>query len=370
MSSRPSAPDPVSPPPKGGLTRQRALAGVFVALSALVVYCAWSIVAPFLAEVVWAVSLAAVAMPMQRFFERKAKNPPWLAATLSVVVIMLVLLGPVALVVRSTAVQGAKISAMVQKQVKDNEWRKTIESQPRVKRAVDWAESQEIDLGGQLQGAAGTVSHGAGMVVGGAAKILTSLLLMLFILFFFLRDRRDFLSYLRGLLPLSEEETDDLFKRIDDTIHATIYGTILVRFIQGALGGLMFWWLGLPAPLLWGAVMAIMSIIPVLGAFVVWIPAAIFLAATGHVGKALILTIWGVGVIGTVDNLLFPMLVGDRLKMHTLAVFIATVGGLAVFGMVGIVLGPLILAVADFLADLWRRRTAGGKGAEIAVSAS
>lgn len=125
----------------------------------------------------------------------------------------------------------------------------------------------------------------------------------------------------------------------------------------------MFWWLGLPAPLLWGAVMALLAVVPVLGAFVVWVPAALFLALNGQMGKALILAGWGIVVIATIDNLLYPVLVGKRLRLHTLLVFIAVVGGLAMFGAVGVVLGPLILALTDAIIEVWRRRTADGHAA-------
>ncbi len=149
-----------------------------------------------------------------------------------------------------------------------------------------------------------------------------------------------------------------------DTIYATIYGTVAVALVQGALGGLMFWWLGLPAPLLWGKVMALLAIVPIFGAFVVWIPAAIFLALEGSWGKALILVAWGGIVIALIDNLLYPSLVGNKLRLHTVPVFIAIVGGLAVFGAAGVVLGPVTLALAVALIDIWRRRTAGGGAAE------
>jgi predicted PurR-regulated permease PerM len=134
--------------------------------------------------------------------------------------------------------------------------------------------------------------------------------------------------------------------------------------VQGALGGLMFWWLGLPAPILWGAVMGLLAIVPVLGAFVVWLPAAKFLAARGQWGKAVILLLWGTVVVGLINNLLYPILVGKRLRLHTVPVFFAIVGGLAVFGATGIILGPVILALTDAILEIWRRRTAAGRPAE------
>jgi predicted PurR-regulated permease PerM len=128
--------------------------------------------------------------------------------------------------------------------------------------------------------------------------------LTFFVLFYLFRDRRKALGTLRSLVPLSEKETNKVFTRVAGTIHATIFGTLAVAAVQGALGGLMFWWLGLPAPILWGAVMGLLAIVPVLGAFVVWLPAAIFLATSGQWGKAVILILWGTVVVGLIDNLL------------------------------------------------------------------
>ena len=150
---------------------------------------------------------------------------------------------------------------------------------------------------------------------------------------------------------------DRMFTRVADTVHATIYGTLIVAAVQGTLGGLMFWWLGLPAPVLWGLVMGVLAVVPVLGAFIVWIPAALFLALDGSWGKALILCLWGGVVVGGIDNVLYPILVGNRLKLHTIPAFIAIVGGLIVFGPSGIILGPVILTVTVVLLEIWRSRT-------------
>jgi predicted PurR-regulated permease PerM len=118
----------------------------------------------------------------------------------------------------------------------------------------------------------------------------------------------------------------------------------------------MFWWLGLPAPLLWGMVMAILAVVPMLGAFIVWIPAALFLALEGSWGKALILTLWGMLIVGTIDNLLRPVLVSSRLKLHTVLAFISVVGGLMLFGAAGLILGPVALTITTVLLEFWRTR--------------
>jgi predicted PurR-regulated permease PerM len=151
-----------------------------------------------------------------------------------------------------------------------------------------------------------------------------------------------------------------MFRKVGDTVYATVCGTLAVSAVQGLLGGLMFWILGLPAPLLWGVIMALLAIVPVLGPFVIWIPAALYLVIQGSMWKALILVVWGVLVVGTSDNLLRPVFVGQRLKIHTLSVFVSVVGGVIAFGASGIVLGPVILAITTELLEVWHRRAAAG----------
>ena len=147
-----------------------------------------------------------------------------------------------------------------------------------------------------------------------------------------------------------------LFRRVGDTIHATIYGTLAVAAVQGTLGGLMFWVLDLPTPIVWGLVMGLLSVVPVLGTFVVWIPAALFLVLDGNWGKALVLAVWGAMVIGGIDNVLRPMLVGNRLKLHTVPTFLSIIGGLILFGASGFILGPLTVTVTMLLIEIWRSR--------------
>jgi len=159
-----------------------------------------------------------------------------------------------------------------------------------------------------------------------------------------------------------------LFGRVGDTIFATVYGTLAVSLIQGLLGGLMFWCLGLPAPLLWGVVMALLAVVPMLGASVIWAPAAIFLALDGSWEKALVLAVWGVLVVSTIDNLLRPILVGKRLKLHTVHAFISMVGGVILFGSAGLILGPVVFTVTAVLLEIWRRRQTAATAATHTVA--
>ena len=161
---------------------------------------------------------------------------------------------------------------------------------------------------------------------------------------------------LKTFSPLSEAETEQLLTRIVDTVHATIFGTVAVAALQGFLAGAMFWWLDLPTPLLWGVIMALLAIVPVLGTFVVWVPAAIFLALQGDWVKAAILAGWGGLIVANVDNVVRPVLMGDRLKLHTVPMFVAVIGGLNLFGTAGVVLGPAAVTATALLLDFWRSR--------------
>ena len=189
-------------------------------------------------------------------------------------------------------------------------------------------------------------------IVSGSAWAITQIATMIIVLFYFLRDQESILVNLRSLVPLSEKETDRLFARITETIRISLYGKVVVACIQGGLGGLIFWWLDLPAPAFWGFVMALLSVLPVLGAFVIWAPAAVALALQGQWGRALLLTAWGILIVHPVDNFLGPVLVGTKLHLHTLLIFFSVIGGLAAFGASGVVLGPVTVALAVSLFDI------------------
>ena len=140
--------------------------------------------------------------------------------------------------------------------------------------------------------------------------------------------------------------------RTQEVIAATIYGVLVIAAVQGTLGTFIFWVLGLPSPLLWGVVMFFLAMIPMAGTFLVWAPAAIYLALTGAFLRSAILVAWGLLVIGTIDNFLSPRLVGHRARLHELLIFFGVLGGLQVFGVLGLVLGPVVVAVTLALIEM------------------
>lgn len=362
MNDTASKPQPVNR--EAWWTREHALIVVLVAATALLLFLCWKLVQPFLDPIAWAIALAVIAYPLHRWIAKRVSKPG-LAAALAVFVIALLIVAPIIFVGHNVTKEVN--SGMQMLQGEDGKIRLPDAQGSWIGSTVSNWEKQ-FHLSQHLQGMAAEIGKRGMQVVTGSAWAVVHLLLTLFILFFLFRDRQKAVGVARSLVPLSERESDEVFHRVSDTIHATVFGTIVVAAVQGALGGLMFWWLGLPAPILWGAVMALLAIVPVLGAFVVWAPAAVFLASTGQWGKAAILTAWGGIVIALIDNLLYPILVGKRLRLHTVPVFFSIVGGLAVFGAAGIILGPVILALTDAILEIWRRRTANQRPAEVAVA--
>jgi len=327
---------------------------VLLAATSLGIYLCYRLAAPFLPALVWAAALAVLFAPLQRRLELKLKRPG-LAAAVSVLVIGLIVVVPVSFVGQRLVLQAAKGAELIETKFAAGEWRRTFDAQPRLAPLADRIEHQ-LDLPETVKSVTSWLSNAAATVVKGSVLQVIGVVLTFYLLFFFLRDRDSVLRSLRTLSPLSDAQMDRLYDRIGDTIYATVYGTLVVASVQGLLGGLMFWWLGLPAPWLWGLVMALLAIVPVLGTFVVWIPAALFLVLQGRWISALILALWGMLVVGTIDNLLRPILVGNRLKLHTLLAFMSVVGGLILFGSSGLILGPVVLTVTMALLEIWSPR--------------
>jgi predicted PurR-regulated permease PerM len=329
---------------------------VLIAGTAIGVYFCYRMAAPFMPAITAAFALAVLFTPLQAWLERKIKNAS-LAAILSVFAIAVIVVVPATFVLQRLVLQAVSGAAIVQTKVESGEWRRTLAAQPTLAPIAEKIEA-ELDLPGAVKDFTSWLSTSVGSVVKGSVYQVIGWTLTFYMLFFFLRDRQLALDVIRSLSPMRAADMTAMFKRVGDTIYATVYGTLAVAAVQGLLGGLMFWWLGLQAAFLWGLVMALLAVVPVLGAFVVWIPAALFLALEGSWGKALILTLWGLLVVGTVDNLLRPVLVGNRLKLHTVLAFLSVVGGLLVFGASGLILGPVLLTVTMVLLEVWSVRVA------------
>jgi predicted PurR-regulated permease PerM len=222
---------------------------------------------------------------------------------------------------------------------------------------VDWT---AVDVEGRARELLDRMVGSSLVVVKGAGEIAIQSLVAVFLIFFLLRDRHHLMAEAKKFIPLAGDAADRVMKRAADAIHATVYGTVVTAVLQGATGGLLFWLLDLPAPVLWAVVMTVLGILPVVGAFLVWAPAAVYLASEGRWGAAVGLAAWGLIMAGPVCNWLYAKLAGDRMRLHAVPTLLAFIGGLAVFGVSGMILGPCILAVTVALVSMWRHRTADG----------
>jgi predicted PurR-regulated permease PerM len=335
----------------GSRSRTRVLVLLAITVAGLAV--CYLLLAPFLSALAWALALAVLFTPIHRSIEARIDNRS-VAALITVLLAGSVIMLPATLLGSRLVIEAARGAVTLKEKIESGEWRRAMEGHEALAQVARWIEQFDFQsaIGNAASGLAATT---ASLVQGWAVQLVTALLAF-YLLFYFLRDRQAALGWLREISPLSAHEMTRLFDRIVDTVQATLLGTVAVAVLQGVLGGLMFAWLGLPNPLLWGLVMGLVAVIPVLGTFVIWVPVAVFLVLEGSWGKALILAAWGLLVVGAIDNLLHPVLVGDRLRLHTIPAFISIVGGVILFGASGLILGPLVVTVTVFVLEIWRVR--------------
>lgn len=322
-----------------------------IVLAGLLTYLVYLVFAPFLVPLVWAVVLAVIFRPVHARIERWLARPS-LAALTSLVLLTLVLIVPVLLVagaLANQAIDGAQWLLEQQRQGRRPllDWLAGLPLEPLVRWlpvSITMDDVSNTILDAARKGARSLADH-AGAAVRNVAVSFFSLFVTLLATFYLFRDGRALLAQLRDVLPLDEAYREQLFSIAHNVLYASVLSSLVVAAVQGGLGGLAFWALGLTAPVLWGVVMALLSLLPLLGAWMVWVPAAAVLAAGGQWVKALVLLVVGSLVIGTADNLLRPLLISGRAQLNGLLVFISVLGGVNVFGLVGIVLGPVLVAL-------------------------
>lgn len=312
------------------------------------------ITAPFLPALVWAFTLAVLFASAERALRARLRSPG-LSVSITMAVAAILVVAPVIFV------SAALIDSIVEgvdttRDLLSSEGRGGLaEYCPNLSGMFAWLDDY-VNLPQLLQSLRARLEGWGASLILGSVNGLVTLLLTFYFLFYMLRDRIRIIAAIGRMLPLAEHEYQRLALRVEKTIFASVYGTAAVSVLQGVLGGLVFWWLGLPSPVFWGVVMGLLGIVPFLGAFVVWVPAAIVLALDGQWVSAMILVVWGTFVVGLIDNIIYPILVGRKLALHSMLSFIAIIGGILVFGAHGFVLGPLILTGTMCLLEILRTR--------------
>ncbi|MFX4227198.1 MAG: AI-2E family transporter [Porticoccaceae bacterium] len=307
---------------------------------------------PFWGAIFWACIIGLLFSPLNRRLLLLGNKPkPNLAALLTLLICLIICIVPTLFVLASFFSEGVNLYQRLRSGEFDLGARiEQVQSAfPAVQELMDRLNLDMGDLQNQLSdaamGATGYIAQNAFVLGQGTLGFFISLALMLYVAFFMLRDGDKLVQMLIRALPLGNEREHLLFAKFAEVVRATVKGNLLVAIIQGSLGGLIFWVLGINGALLWGVVMTLLSLIPVVGAGLIWAPVAIYLFAVGDLTESLILTAFGAGVIGLIDNLLRPILVGRDTKLPDYIVLLSTLGGFALFGINGFVLGPLVAAL-------------------------
>lgn len=334
---------------------RRTISNVVLTLAVVVglILC-YFLAIPFLPAIVWSVTLGVLFVPLDARIRRSVRSANASAAA-TVAIVAFIVVVPGILVVGSLLNEAARSVTVISPMLDADRWTQLLDNHPRLAPSLRWI-NERLDLPDLIKASISWVAGWSGSIVRASVAGAVSLLLTFYFLFYILRDREKAVALAQETLPLSASEFSRISDRFIDTIFATVVGIAAVSALQGALGGGMFWWLGLPAPVFWGVLMGLVAVVPFLGAFVIWMPAALFLALSGDLASAAILTFWGTIVVGLVDNVVYPILVGRKLMMHTIPSFIAIVGGVILLGAPGVVLGPLVVSISLALMEIWKQR--------------
>jgi len=306
---------------------------------------------PFLPATVGAIVLATVTNRPYRWLLKKVGSPTW-AASIATSFVTLSIIVPALFLAQVISQYLLTAAGMVQDGTLQRVVNECLDHYPQLAYMLRHS-SEMVPLSQAAERAADFLSTNFVTFLGNSVAALTQTVIMLFFLFFLFRDDRDCIRFVSALMPMTESDAQHLITRIDETIRATFLGNFLVAAIQGLLAGIIFAALGIPDATVLGVLVAAAAIFPYFGAYVIWFPVVVYFAMSGHWIKAVILCTVGTLIISTLDNFLYPILVGARLRQHPISVFLSLLGGIWLFGVSGLVLGPVIFSVAEVLLTIW-----------------
>ena len=323
----------------------------FLLLLALVSLLFLWLLKPFFAPILWACIVAILFHPLQIWLDQRWGKRPNLTAFATLIICMVLVVLPILFLMYSFLQEGIGLYQRIESgEIDPTEFIERIRNGFPIVQSI--FERFNINLESIWEQAASAAVVASRFLATNAFALgqstfefLLKLGLMLYVAFFLLRDGRKLTEHLIATLPLGDERERLLFQKFAEVMRATVKGNLVVAIVQGALGGIIFWILGIPAALLWGVIMAVLSLIPAIGAGLVWLPAAIYLIAVGDWIPGIVLVLYGVLVIGLADNILRPILVGRDTKLPDWLVLLSTLGGIGLVGISGFVVGPLIAAL-------------------------
>ncbi len=330
-------------------------------------YLLYLIFRPFLTGLIWATVLAVIFSPVFEFALRINKGRRSLAAFQTCLVVLLLIVLPTTFLGIVITRQSVSLYKSIQSNIGILEQQgsaKLQEFQQRswVRRGMDllsvWTDSETIDIRATAERVVAGLSQfllrAGTSVLKGAGGLIFSFFVIFITMFFLLRDGPYVLEFIAAANPLPGAYASAILGKFRDISFATFYGTILTAIVQGAVASVILWGLGIPSPVFWGAVVALTSLVPILGTFLVWIPMFAYLLIVGQTVKGILVLILGGVVVASIDNILKPMIIQGRTDMHPLLVFLSVLGGMQVFGFLGVLLGPLIVTIFLAFLNLYR----------------
>lgn len=327
---------------------------IFVGL----LYLFYKVLSPFLTPIAWAMVLSITFYPVYRMFAKLIKRP-WAASLITLLIILIVIIGPFTYILSALVDEITHTYSTIEN--KGFEVITRIQEHPTFSKLFEkvssYTERKDVDLNEaaikSLKAIGGYIGERISQLFKNVIVFAMSFIIMCLTTFFFLKDGELLANYIKARLPFVEEQKKQVETRVKEMVIAAIYGGLAVGIVQGTLGGLAFLVLGLPAPVLWGSAIAIFSLVPVFGAFTIWGPTSVILILSGSYAKGIGLFIFGTFVISMVDNILKPLIIGGRTKLHTLLIFFSVLGGIKFFGFIGFILGPLIAVLCLSLLEIY-----------------
>jgi predicted PurR-regulated permease PerM len=336
-------------------------------------YLLYRILSPYLYSLAWAVIFTIVFFPLYTRLNKLFRHRRGLAAITMTILVIIVIILPSGFLLNLLANELIDVYHYFDNYIREGKHLTFFEGLKKwaiFQRLWDvlnrYLDLSQIDFGtlvlSQLKRLSLYAANQTSTFVKGLTSVIFQFFLMAVAIFYLFRDGEVIMEKIKTLIPFSSRQKKNILTRMADMIQATIYGGIVVALIQGGLGGLSFLVLGLPSPIFWGAVMALLSFLPVVGPFLVWFPACVILFAQGYLLKAIVLCIWGATVVSLSDNFLRPILISGRTQVHTLLLFFGVLGGLKVFGFLGFIMGPLVITICLGMLDIYIAAIADKKG--------
>jgi predicted PurR-regulated permease PerM len=334
---------------------------VLIVILIVLGYFSYQIISPFLNPIMWAIVLSLVFYPVYAFILKYVKYK-FISSILTLLIIILILIGPFSYFAYVLSQELISLVSHFQGQDGNAGVVRTLLSHPLVSSTVQkilyalHMTEQELysTISASLMNFA---KQSTGLIKSGFGNVLTvgmHFVLMLLSIFFFLEDGPAFIEKLENFMPFSRRQRTRLLKQTKDIVVSTIYGGVVVGMAQGLIGGAAFAALGIHSPVFWGLAMFVASFVPVVGTFVIWGPGVIYLLFQTQYLKAIILLVVGIVIIAGIDNVLRPLMVRGKIKMPTIAIFFAILGGIQAFGLIGLILGPLVVALFLSVFEIFR----------------